>query len=1198
MDVEVKKFKKVLVANRGEIAIRIFRALSELGIGSVAIYSKEDRYALFRTKADEAYPLNPDKGPVDAYLDIPTIIRIAKEKKVDAIHPGYGFLSENPEFAQACRKNDIVFIGPNVQAMKIMGDKISAKRAAFESKVPIIEGSDFILNDVETAKKVAAEIGYPVMLKASNGGGGRGMHIVEKEEDMEKAFEKSRNESKRVFGEAKLFLEKYLIHPKHIEVQILGDNYGNIVHLYDRDCSLQRRNQKVIEFAPAWSVSEETRKIILDSAKRLARRVGYTNAGTMEFLVDEENHPYFIEMNPRIQVEHTVSEEITGIDIVICQILIAQGYPLNSPVIHIYSQNEVKCNGYAIEVRVTTEDPASNFLPDTGKIDLYRSGCGSGIRLDGGCDYTGAVITSHYDSLLVKVISHDRTFEKAIRKSVRALKEMRIHGVKTNLIFLINVLNHDLFHKGKCFTTFIEETPELSQSHYKLDRTTKILEFLANKMVNVNPGPKPFFEDRRVPVIDMNKKIYGTRDEFLRLGPEEFTRKIYRSKKLYVTDTTMRDGQQSLLATRMRTKEIAGAARATNLYLKDSYSVEAWGGATYDTEYRFLKESPWKRLDLLRERMPNVMIQMLLRASNVVGYHTYPDNVIKKFIKVSSDHGVDIYRIFDSMNWIENMKLPVEEALKTGKIVEGAICYTGDILNPKETKYTVDYYCRKARELESLGCHVIALKDMSGILKPYAAKKLITALKEEVHVPVHLHTHDTTGNGVATYLMAAEAGVDIVDCAIGSMSSLTSQPSLNALVEALRGTERDTGIDPEGLLVLNEYYEHERKVYKSFESDMDSPNPEIYKYEIPGGQYSNFAAQVEEMGAASSFHEVKKLYKEADELLGNIIKVTPTSKVVGDLAIFMQKNELTKENILEKGKDLSYPESVVSYFRGDLGQPEGGFPKELQKIVLKGQEPITVRPGSLLPDADFEQIGRYLRENYYMESMEQPEVMEQKVLSYALYPKVYEDYCEHFQAYNDVSKLESHVYFYGLRPGEETTIQIEEGNDTLIKFIRKTDPDENGYRILQFEVNGFLREVKILDKHFEVKADRKLKTDHNNPGHLGASLPGTICDIQIHEGDHVTKNMPLMVIEAMKMETTVTSRVNGTVDKIYVKNGEDVNEDTLLVSFIIDEKDQIPGSHPKLPEMDITTLENDEFKTVTLKESEESRYGKRIQDTK
>lgn len=1182
MDVRINKFKKVLVANRGEIAIRIFRALGELGISSIAVFSKEDRYALFRTKADEAYPLDPDKGPVDAYLDIPTIIRIAKEKKADAIHPGYGFLSEYPEFAEACRKNGIIYIGPNVEAMQIMGDKISAKKAAQESRVPVIVGNQFALPDVDTALEEADKIGYPVMLKASNGGGGRGMRIVHKKEDMAEAFEKAENESKRVFGESKLFLEKYLLRPKHIEVQILGDNYGNIVHLFDRDCSVQRRNQKVIEFAPAWSVSEDVRKIILDSAKRLARRVGYNNVGTMEFLLDEEENPYFIEMNPRIQVEHTVTEMVTGIDMVVCQILVAEGYPLNCPQIHIYSQNEVKCNGYAIQVRVTTEDPAHDFLPDNGKIDLYRSSAGNGIRLDGGNAYAGAVITTHYDSLLVKLIAHDRTFAGAIQKSVRALKEFRIHGVKTNMTFLINVLKHEVFQEGKAYTTFIRETPELIERHDKLDRTTKILEFLSNKMINVNPGPKPYLEDRRVPVIDTEKEIRGSRDEFLRLGPKEFTQKIYRSKKLYVTDTTMRDGQQSLVATRMRTKEVAGAARATNLYLKDSFSIEAWGGATYDTAYRFLKESPWKRLDILRERMPNVLIQMLLRASNVVGYSTYPDNVVKKFIKVSSDHGVDVYRIFDSMNWMENMKLLVEEALKTGKIVEGAICYTGDILNPKEKKYTLDYYCKKAVELEKMGCHTIALKDMSSLLKPYAAKKLVEALKAEVHVPIHLHTHDTTGNGISTYLMAAEAGVDIVDCAISSMSSMTSQPSMNALVEALKGTPRDTQIDSDGLLVLDEYYAHVRKVYKAFEGGMDAPDPTIYKYEIPGGQYSNLCAQIKEMGVGNNFGEIRKLYKEADELLGNIIKVTPTSKVVGDLAIFMFRNNLTKENIFDEGADLSYPDSVVEYFQGMLGQPEGGFPERLQNIVLKGRTPVTGRPGAMLPSVDFEKIAEHLRENYYMDSMEKPEVMEQKVLSYALYPRVYEDYCEHFQAYNDVSKLESHVYFYGLRPGEETTIQMEEGNDILIKFIRASEPDEKGRRILQFEVNGFYREIRIQDKHFEVKADRRLKTDHKNPGHLGASIPGTICDIRIKEGDIVKKNMPLMTIEAMKMETTVTSAVSGVVDKIYVRNGEEVNQDALLVSFIVNEEDLPEETHPKLPEMDLSRLDEDEFKVVSI----------------
>ena len=1181
---EIKKFKKVLVANRGEIAIRIFQSLSELGIGSIAVYSKEDRFAMFRSRADEAYPLNSNKGPVDAYLDIQEIIRIAKEKKADAIHPGYGFLSENPDFAEACEKNGLVFIGPNIDAMNIMGDKISAKQAAAESKVAILPGCEFALESAEQAKKIAAEIGYPVMLKAANGGGGRGMSVVLSEEEMENAFDKASNESKRAFGESKLFLEKYLMHPKHVEVQILGDNYGNIVHLFDRDCSVQRRNQKIIEFAPAWSVPEEIRKKIMDSAKRLARRVGYTNAGTMEFLLDEEMNPFFIEMNPRVQVEHTVTEMITGIDIVTTQILIAQGYPLNSKMIHIYSQNEVKCNGYAIQARVTTEDPTNNFLPDYGKIDLYRSGSGSGIRHDDGNVYNGAVITSYYDSLLVKTISRARTFDGATNKLVRALKEFRIHGVKTNISFLINVLNHPMFAEGKCYTTFIDDTSELFDLRNNLDRTTKILEFLANKMVNVNRGEKPFLEDRIVPTIDSSIPIRGMRDEWKRLGTKEFIDRIRRSKKLYITDTTMRDGQQSLLATRMRTKEVAGAARATNLYLKDAFSIEAWGGATYDTTYRYLKESPWKRLHILRERMPNVMIQMLLRGSNVVGYGAYPDNVVEKFIKVASNRGVDIFRIFDSSNWIENMKLPIEQVLKNGKLAEGTLCYSGDILNPKETKYTLENYLKMARELEELGCQLICVKDPAGLLRPYAAKELITALKTEVKAPIHLHTHDTTGSGLATYLMAAEAGVDIVDCAIGSMSSILSQPSLNAMVETLRGTERDPKIDREGLDVLDRYYAHERKVFYNFENGLKAPNIDLYNNQIPGGQYSSLREQAEAMGLGDQMQGICRSYKEADELLGHIIKVTPTSKVAGDLAIFMYRNGLTKENIYEKAQNLSFPESVVRYMRGMLGQPQGGFPERFQKLVIGEQSVIHVRPGSLLPDADFDKIEKHLRRNYYMENMEDRDVMEQKILSYALYPRVYEDYCEHFQAYNDVSKLESHVYFYGLRPGEETTFQINDGEDTLIKFISMSEPDEKGMRSLQFEVNGFYREIHIMDQHYEVKADNRLKIDKKNPRHLGASLPGRICDITVKEGDRVEKGMALMLIEAMKMETMVRSHVSGYVDKIYVKNGDEVTQDALLISFILDKEEIAQMEHPKLPEMDLSLLEMDELIPVHIDE--------------
>ena len=1148
--VQIRKFKKVLVANRGEIAIRVFRALNELGITTVSIYSKEDRYALFRSKADESYPLNPEKGPIDAYLDIDTIIKIALAANVDAIHPGYGFLSENPDFVDACERNGIVFIGPSSQIMNAMGDKISSKKMAIDAQVPIIPGVDYAIKDIDTATKIAAEVGFPIMLKASNGGGGRGMRIVNTMEDLEKEFNEAKNESKKAFGDDKIFIEKYLRAPKHIEVQILGDNYGNVVHLYDRDCSVQRRHQKVVEYAPAFSIPDETRQIIFDSAIRLSKAVGYRNAGTLEFLVDADNNPYFIEMNPRIQVEHTVSEEITNIDLVQSQILVAEGYPLDSDEINIKSQDDVHCDGYSIQTRVTTEDPANNFMPDTGEITVYRSGSGKGIRLDGGNAYTGAVISPYYDSLLVKAISHDRTFAGAVRKSIRTLQEMRIRGVKTNIPFLINVLHHPTFVAGKCYTTFIEETPELFQLTQSQDRATKIIEFIGDRIVNSQKGQKPHYENRVLPKLDQSKPVYGARDEFLKLGAEGFMQKILKEDKLYVTDTTMRDAQQSLMATRMRSKDLCGAAYATNAYMQNAFSVEAWGGATYDTAYRFLKESPWKRLELLRNRMPNTLIQMLLRASNAVGYSNYPDNVVQEFIKISASHGIDVFRIFDSLNWVENMKMPIDEALKTGKIVEGTICYTGDITSPKETKYTLDYYVNMALELESLGCHSIAIKDMAALLKPRAAKELVTALKKELHVPLHLHTHDSTGNGVSTVLMAAEAGVDIVDLASESMSSMTSQPSMNAVVEALRGSKRDTGLDFEELDELSRYYGRIRKVYEQFESDMKAPNAEIYKYEIPGGQYSNLLAQVTSMGSADDFESIKALYKDANDLLGNIVKVTPTSKAVGDLAIFMFKNGLTKENILTAGAGLSYPDSVVSYFQGMMGQPYGGFPKELQKIVLKDIEPLTDRPGKSLPPVDFESIKKHLVEKYnYGDKSE--EVMNQKAISYALYPKVYEDYCEHFQMYNDVTRLESHVYFYGLRKGEETYLNIGEGKQLLIKYLEEGEPDENGVRTLTFQVNGMLRTVKIQDKNLEIKADRKLKADKTNPQHLGSSIPGTVGKVLVKEGDAVTENMPLLTVEAMKMETTVVSKITGTVDKIYVQQGDSVSQDDLLMSFHI-----------------------------------------------
>ena len=1144
----IKEFKRVLVANRGEIAIRVYRALNELGIQSIGIFSKEDKYSAFRTKADESYRLNPNKGPIDAYLDIDEIIKIAKERNVDAIHPGYGFLSENPEFVEACEKNGITFIGPTVATMNAMGDKISSKQIAIKCGVPIIPGVDHALKSLEEVMQIADKIGYPVMLKASNGGGGRGMRIVNSAEDMPKEFEEAKNEAKKAFGDDKIFIEKYLKSPKHIEVQVMGDKHGNVIHLYDRDCSVQRRHQKVVEYAPADSISLATREKIFADAVKLSKFVGYSNAGTLEFLVDADENYYFIEMNPRIQVEHTVTEMVTGVDLVTTQILVAEGYSLFSEKVGIKSQEDVQCNGHAIQLRVTTEDPTNNFLPDTGKITVYRSPAGNGIRLDGGNVFTGAEVMPYYDSLLVKIIAYDRTFEGTVRKCVRALKETRIRGVKTNIPFLINVVQSKVFEERKCTTTFIEETPELFNIAKSKDRASKIAEFIGNKIVNESKGEKPDFGPIAPPKYNKDIPVYGARDEFLKLGAEGFTKKILNDKKLYVTDTTMRDAHQSLVATRFRTKDLVTAAPAANTVLRNAFSAEAWGGATFDVAYRFLKESPWVRLEQLRKAMPNTLIQMLLRASNAVGYKNYPDNVVAKFIEVSAERGVDVFRIFDSLNWIENMKMPIEEALKTEKIVEGTICYTGDIMSPDEKKYTIDYYIKKAKEIESLGCHIFAIKDMAGLLKPYAAKMLFTELKKELNIPVHLHTHDTTGNGVSTVLMAAEAGVDIVDLAIESMSSVTSQPSMNSVVYALKGTERDTGLDPDELKELSRYYEDVRKVYGGFESKMQTPSTEIYKYEIPGGQYSNLRFQVKEMGSADDFEEIKELYKQSNELFGNIVKVTPSSKVIGDFAIFMQKNGLTKDNIFEKGKDLSYPESAVEYFKGLVGRPDGGFPEELSKIVLKDQKPIEGRAGELLEPADFEKMGDELMEKFNFDN-----VNIRNILSYALYPKVYDDYCTHLQHYNDVSRLDSHVYFYGLKKGEETVLRIGEGKAITIKYIDMTDPNEDGYRTLTFEINGIMREVTILDKSLEVKSDRRLKAEKNNPAHLGSPIPGTVSKIFVKEGDRVEKNTVIMTVEAMKMETSVLSKISGFVDKIYVVEGSSVNQDELLVSFKVDD---------------------------------------------
>ncbi len=1141
----LKKFNKVLVANRGEIAIRIFRACAELQIRSVGIYSEEDKYALFRTKADESYLIGEGKGPVDAYLDIDGIIALAKKKKVDAIHPGYGFLSENAEFARKCEENGITFIGPDSSIMEKLGDKINSKIVAHEANVPTIPGVEKALKTVKEAKAVAEKIGYPVMVKASNGGGGRGMRIVRRVEDLEIEFENARSESRKAFGEDLIFIEKYIEDPKHIEVQVLGDKYGNIVHLYERDCSVQRRHQKIIEFAPAFSLDPDVRERICQDAVRIAKHVGYTNAGTLEFLVDKNGDYYFIEMNTRVQVEHTVTEEVTGIDIVQSQILIAEGCKLSDPEINIQSQDDVQVRGYSIQCRITTEDPKKGFMPDTGKIQVYRSGSGSGIRLDGGNGFTGAVISPYYDSLLVKTISYDRTFRGAINKMVRSIKEMRVRGVKTNVGFLVNVLLDPRFIAGECSTKFIDENPELFDIEESKDRGTKLLKFIGNVVVNENKcEERRIFDTLYEPRIREIAKVEGSRDKLLRLGKKAYIEDIKNEKKLLFTDTTMRDAHQSLIATRFRTFDLMNIAEATEHYQKDMFSLEMWGGATFDVAYRFLKESPWTRLHRLREAIPSINFQMLLRASNGVGYKNYPDNVIAEFIKESANSGIDVFRIFDSLNWTENMKQSMATAQETGKIVEAAMCYTGDVLDPDKTKYTIDYYVNMARELEAAGSDIIGIKDMAGLLKPYAAYELIRALKENVKAPIHLHTHDTSGNGVATLLMASQAGVDIVDAALESMAGITSQPSLNAIIEGLKFTDRDPHIDMFGYNELGKYYRDLRKIYYKFESDLTNSNAEIYDFEIPGGQYTNLKPQADALGLVNRFEEVKENYKVANRVVGDIIKVTPSSKVVGDLAIFMTKNNLTEENILEEGKNLSFPDSLVDYCKGMIGQPAGGVPKGLQEVVLKGEPAITARPGSLLPPEDFDAIKEHIKNDLGVENPTQ-----RQALSYALYPKVFDDYVNHVKDFNDVSELESDVFFYGLNIGQECEVEIEEGKNLTIKLVDIGEPKEDGMRTLTFELNGMLRDVDIKDNNYTGLIKSVEKADMNDPYQIGASIPGKVVKLLVKKGDEVEVNQPLIVIEAMKMETNIVAKSAGVINDIKVAVNDMVVDKQLLIQL-------------------------------------------------
>ena len=1137
------KFQKVLIANRGEIAIRIFRACYDLELRTVAMYSNEDTYSLFRTRADEAYLIGENQSPLGAYLDIPAIIDLAKRRQVDAIHPGYGFLSENADFARACEEAGITFIGPNSTILAQMGDKLAAKATAIACGVPTIPGSTEPLKDADEAVEKALSYGFPIILKAAAGGGGRGMRRCDSEEDVRREFELVKNEARKAFGNEDIFIEKYLVEPKHIEVQILGDQYGNVVHLGERDCSLQRRYQKVVEFAPAFSVPEATRQKLYDDAVKVARHVGYVSAGTVEFLVDKNGDHYFIEMNPRIQVEHTVTEMVTGIDLVRAQILIAEGHPLSTPEIGIPSQDAVHMNGYALQCRVTTEDPANNFAPDTGKITAYRSGGGCGVRLDGGNAYAGANVSPYYDSLLVKVTTWDNTFEGACRRAARAVREEHVRGVQTNIPFITNILTHPTFRAGKCHTKFIDETPELFEMRYGQDRANKVLRYIAQKQVDNPSAERRQLDIPRFPPVT-GQRSPGLKQLLDEKGPEALRDWVKDQKKLLITDTTMRDAHQSLLSTRVRTRDMALGAQGTSEILADAFSLEMWGGATFDVAYRFLHESPWERLDILRRAIPNIPFQMLLRGANAVGYTNYPDNVIRAFVQEAAKSGIDIFRVFDSLNWIPGMEVAMDEVLKQNKVCEAAICYTGDILDPKRDRYTLKYYVNMAKELEKRGAHILCIKDMSGLLKPYAAQKLVKALKEEVGLPIHLHTHDTSGNQVAAYLMAAEAGVDIVDCAIDSMSSMTSQPSLNALVTALQGQERDTGLAPDRLQRLSDYWADVRERYAAFETGIKNPSTDIYRYEMPGGQYSNLRSQVESLGLGHQFEAVKEMYKTVNEMLGDIVKVTPSSKMVGDLAIFMVQNELTPENIVERGEALAFPDSVVSYFKGMMGQPAWGFPPELQKVVLKGEQPITCRPGELLEPVDFDQVREKMQT-----FMGHDRINMRAMLSYCLYPKVYEEYRSHRDEYGYITRMSSHIFFNGMALGETNMLSIEDGKTLAIKFLGLGDLNEDGTRNVHFDLNGMGRTVAVPDKNAQVQVHPVTLADPEDKSQVGASIPGMVSKVSVKAGDHVEENQVVALIEAMKMETSVVARLTGTVEQVLVKDGTSVKAGELLLTI-------------------------------------------------
>ena len=1150
------EFRKILIANRGEIAIRVMRAANEMGKKTVAVYAEEDKLSLHRFKADEAYRIGEGLSPVGAYLSIPEIIRVAKLSGADAIHPGYGLLSENPDFVDACDAAGITFIGPKADTMRALGDKASARRVAMAAGVPVIPATEVLGDDMELVKKQAAEVGYPLMLKASWGGGGRGMRPINGPEDLADKVREGRREAEAAFGNGEGYLEKMILRARHVEVQILGDSHGNIYHLYERDCTVQRRNQKVVERAPAPYLTEAQRAEVCDLGRRICAHVGYECAGTVEFLMDMDSQKFFfIEVNPRVQVEHTVTEEVTGIDIVQSQIRIAEGKTL-AEATGVARQEDIHLSGHALQCRVTTEDPQNNFIPDYGRLTAYRSATGMGIRLDGGTAYAGGVITRYYDSLLVKVTAWAQTPEKAIARMDRALREFRIRGVSTNIAFVENLLKHPTFLNDTYTTKFIDTTPDLFAFKKRRDRATKILTYIADITVNGHPEtagrPKPAVELRQPkPPVAIGAPAPGTRTLLDARGPQAVADWMAAQKRVLITDTTMRDGHQSLLATRMRSIDMIRATPAYAANLSGLFSVECWGGATFDVAYRFLQECPWQRLRDIRAALPNVMTQMLLRASNGVGYTNYPDNVVRSFVFQAAKTGVDVFRVFDSLNWVENMRVAMDAVVEANKVCEGTICYTGDLLNPDRAKYDLTYYVTMGKDLKAAGAHVLGLKDMAGLLKPAAARALIKALKEEVGLPIHVHTHDTSGISAATVLAACDAGVDAVDAAMDAFSGGTSQPCLGSIVEALQHTDRDTGLDIGAIRRMSNYWEAVRGQYAAFESGLPAPASEVYLHEMPGGQFTNLKAQARSLGLEERWHEVAQAYADANQMFGDIVKVTPSSKVVGDMALMMVAQNLTRAQVEDPAVDLAFPDSVIDMLKGNLGQPHGGWPAGISAKVLKGETSIKTRPGASLASVDLDDVRAKLAADLQrgMEEADEETVDDEDLNGYLMYPKVFMDYRTRHRAYGPVRTLPTRTFFYGMQPGEEISVEIDPGKTLEVRLQAVAEVTDDGDVKVFFELNGQPRVIRVPNRAIKAKTAAKPKASDGNPAHIGAPMPGSIASVAVTIGQKVNAGDLLLTIEAMKMETGLHADRSATVKALYVQVGSQIDAKDLLVEL-------------------------------------------------